>query len=449
LPGAIIAVVGAPNVGKSTLFNRLVGGRPAIVTRESGTTRDRQYEWVRDVPAPFLLVDTGGLSGGEDSPLAKGIDSQVEKALREASGVLLVVDCHAGITALDRGIASMLRRRSLSVLIVANKVDVPSHEPLAAEFFALGFGEPIPVSAAHGIGFERLVDEIEKLLGTTADTPALPSDPEAPAALRVALVGRPNVGKSSLLNRMLGEERYLVTDLPGTTRDAVDTLIRHEGRPYVLVDTAGMRRRGKVQAETESLAVERARANIRRSDVVVLVVDGSEELTAQDAHVAGYVQEAFRPLIVMVNKWDLLDDREESAKRWERVVRERLKFARTAPILLVSAKTGQRVHRIFDLVDQVYGAGGIQVSTGVLNRWLREVAGNDPSAPAVGRSVRLLYATQTGVHPPRFLFFCNDPRRIHFSLRRRLENALRERFAFGPSPVQLQFRSRRGRQEAR
>jgi GTP-binding protein len=256
-------------------------------------------------------------------------------------------------------------------------------------------------------------------------------------------VGRPNVGKSSLLNRLVGEERVLVSDVPGTTRDAVDTLLTLDDRRYRLIDTAGIRRRGRVQRRAERFSVARARSNIERCDVAVLVLDAAAGFAAQDAHIAGYIQKSFKPLVVAVNKWDLIERREEEAKRWMERVSERLRFVKRAPMVLISAKTGQRVVRVLDEVDRLYADGGRTVGTADLNRWLQQTAGPQLHAPSRGRSLRLYYATQTGVHPPSFLLFCNDARLVHFSFKRHLENSLRERFVFGGSPIRLTFRNRR------
>jgi GTP-binding protein len=438
----LIAIVGAPNVGKSTLFNRLVGRRSAIVTDEPGVTRDRLYGSVRGARRPFRVVDTGGLTPGLDLPFAREIEHQADLALREAAGVLHVVDARAGASALDRELAARFRRRGIPVRLVANKIDAPSLEPLVHELHVLGLGEPIAISAEHGEGIADLLDAVDAMLGPQAARP-----PEAEAdegkPVKVALVGRPNVGKSSILNRLLGEERVLVSEVPGTTRDSVDTLFRYRQRAYLLVDTAGIRRRGKVSKPAETLAVVLARRSIERADVVVLVVDGTEAFAAQDAHVAGYAVEARKPVVVAVNKWDLVTGREEAAAAWQDELRRRLRFVKEVPIVLVSARTGQRVLKILDHVDVVHEAAGRRVPTPELNRWLHEEAQGERTSPAGGRSVKLFYAAQTGVHPPRFVLFCNDARRVHFSLRRRLENRLRARFGFGAAPLHLQFRSRR------
>jgi GTP-binding protein len=431
-----VAIVGAPNVGKSTLFNRLVGTRRAIVTDEPGVTRDRLYGEVRDAARPFRLVDTGGLMPGEAVPLAREIDRQAAAALAEASVVLFLVDARAGATGLDEELAGMLLRRGCRVLLVANKVDSPRTDTRVAELHRLGCGVPLEISAEHGDGVAELVDALVESLPE--------SGPEAASdrCLGVAIVGRPNVGKSSLVNRLLGEERVLVSEQPGTTRDAVDTLLEIGERRYRLVDTAGLRRPGRVRHVVERFSAQRARQNIERCDVAVLVLDATDQLAAQDAHVAGYILDALKPMVVVVNKWDLVDAREAAVKGWEERIRFRLRFTHGAPLVFASAVTGQRVLKILDRVDEVHAAGGVRVPTQLLNRWLQThaVAGSRSDR---GPGLRVFYATQTGVHPPSFVLFCNHPERAHFSLRRHIENSLRESFGFGPAPIRLEFRGRR------
>jgi GTP-binding protein len=440
----LVAIVGAPNIGKSTLFNRLVGWRKAIVTDEPGVTRDRNYGEVTRGPVPFRVVDTGGLTPSTSAPFAREIEDQASEALNEAACVLFMVDARAGATAVDREVAAFLRRRSVPVLVVANKVDSPAQDDLIHELFELGLGQPYPVSAAHGRGVEELLEAVaERLEDGSSAAPPDPADETVPPPLRVAIVGRPNVGKSSILNHLLGEDRVLVSEIPGTTRDAIDTLLERDGMRFLLVDTAGMRRKGKVRLSAEASSVVLARRSMERADVVVLVLDGSRELAAQDAHIAGYAVDAHRPMVVAVNKWDLVDERERAAKDWSERIRHRLRFAKEVPIVLISAKTGQRVERLLDLAGKVHAAGGIRVPTPELNRWLQDVSRSERAAPARGRSIRLYYATQTGVHPPRFVLFCNEPRHVHFSLRRFLLNSLRQRFGFGPAPIKLEFRARR------
>jgi GTP-binding protein len=432
-----VAVVGRPNVGKSTLFNRLVGKRLAIVHDEPGVTRDRLYGVVRRENAHFRLVDTGGLTPSTEAPFAREIERQAEAALAEAALILFVADTRAGLTAVDREVAAWLRRRGAPVVVVGTKVETPAVELLAAELYELGLGEPILVSAEHGLGIDALLDAIVAKVGTGGEPAAT-----EPTAIRLAIVGRPNVGKSSIVNRLLGEERVVVSDVPGTTRDAIDTAFERDGRRYVIVDTAGLRRRGRERETAETLSVVIARRAIARADVVALVLDGTQSVAAQDAHIAGDVRDAGKPFLVVVNKWDVVEDREVRAKAWEAEVRERLRFAKEVPVIFVSALTGQRVAKVLERVDAVHAAAGIRVSTPELNRWLQEVAEDERAAPARGRSIRLRYVTQTGVHPPRFVLFCNDARHVHFSLRRHLENSLRERFGFGPAPIVLTFRSR-------
>jgi GTP-binding protein len=443
VPTPVVAIVGAPNVGKSTLFNRLVGMRRSIVTDEPGVTRDRVYGEVRDAEPPFRLVDTGGLAIRLEAPFDRGIEEQVLAALDEAAAVLFVIDVRAGISALDREIAQLLRRRDRPVIPVANKVDGPSIEPRVPDLFSLGLGDPVSVSAEHGLGVNDLLERLRGILGALPES-VVPED--RAHAVGIALVGRPNVGKSSLLNRVLGEDRVMVSEIPGTTRDVVDTVVERDDRRYRLLDTAGIRRRGRVNVTAEVLSVAVARNSIRRADVVVLVLDGSEELASQDAHIAGYAHEAARPLVMVVNKWDLVPDREEAAKRWRETIHDRLSFARHAPVVFTSALTGQRADKFLEHADLLYEKAGRRVPTPELNRWLEEVARKEQASPARGRSVKLLYATQVGVRPPSFVLFCNHPRRIHFSLRRFLENSLRERFEFDGAPLRLRFRKRSGKE---
>lgn len=439
----VVAIVGAPNVGKSTLFNRLLGQRRAIVTDEPGMTRDRLYGVVSDVLSPFRLVDTGGMTPGADAPFAAEIEQQAELAIAEAALVLFVVDVRAGPTALERDLVGRLRRRGVPLLLVANKADDDRTEVQSHELHGLGAGAPLAVSAEHGRGVDELLEAICAELAARGPQESLESDDED--WLSVTFVGRPNVGKSSIFNRLAGEERAVVSDVPGTTRDAVDTLLRIDDRRYRLIDTAGLRRPGKIDRGPERFSAQRARQNLERSDVAVLVIDAADGLAAQDIHIAGYALEASKPLVVAVNKWDCVEDRENAAKRWKEEIRQRLRFARHLPLVLVSAVTGQRIMKILDLADDVHRAAGIRVPTPELNRWLTGQDSGSTTAPPPRGQFRLYYATQTGVHPPTFLLFCNDPKRAHFSTRRRIENDLRERFGFGAVPIRLRFRGRRER----
>jgi GTP-binding protein len=437
----LVVIAGAPNVGKSTLFNRLVRRRTAIVTDEPGVTRDRMYGEVADAPRPFRVVDTGGLTPDGSAPFAEEIASQAETAMDEAACILLVVDARAGATAIDREVARLLRRRGLPILLVANKIDSPAVEGLVHDLFDLGLGEPAPVSAEHALGIEELLERIAGVIGEAGEEPD--GEVESSSPLSVAIVGRPNAGKSSLLNRFVGEERAMVSDIPGTTRDAVDTMLVLGERRYRLVDTAGIRRRGKSRLAAEKFSVVRARRNIERCDVAVLVLDAEAGFAAQDAHIAGFIADAYKPMVAVINKWDLIEGRESEAKRWEEEVRRKLKFIKQIPMILASAKSGQRVMKILDRIDAVHAEAGRQVPTPELNHWLREVARPKFDAVGKGRTLRVFYITQSGTHPPRFVIFCNDRRLVHFSFERRLKNSLRERFGFGGAPIRLDFRSRR------
>ena len=433
----LVAIVGAPNVGKSTLFNRLIGRRQAIVSDQPGVTRDRLHGEVPDVPRAFRIVDTGGLTLSSETPLAREIERQAHVALELAAVVLFLVDARAGATALDQELAAMLRRRGVSWLLVANKVDTETVETRVHELHALGLGAPVEISAEHGRGIDELLDLL------VARLPVATEDADERPRLNVAIVGRPNVGKSSIVNRLLGEERVLVNEHPGTTRDAVDTVLDVGERCYRLIDTAGLRRPGRIRHHVERFSALRARQNIGRCDVAVLILDATEELATQDARVAGYILDAFKPQVVVVNKWDLIEHRDAAAKRWEEEIRIRLKFTRGAPLVFASALTGQRVIRVLQCVDEVHVVAGIRVPTQALNRWIQSHPAAGPRGGAHQTGFRLLYATQTGTHPPSFLLFCNDPTRIQFSVRRRIENGLRESCGFGSVPLRLTFRGRR------
>ena len=446
----LVAIVGAPNIGKSTLFNRLVGWRKAIVTNEPGVTRDRNYGVVRDERYPFRLVDTGGLTPSTAAPFSSEIMEQAEAAIDEAACVVFLVDARTGATAVDHEVASWLRRKGKPIVLVANKTDTPSKDDLAHDLYDLGLGEAIPVSAAHGRGIDLLLEAVEERIGPEAGFP--PRDEKdidnddlsgTEPLIRVAIVGRPNVGKSSVLNRLLGEDRVMVSDVPGTTRDSIDTELIRKGRTYRVIDTAGIRRKGRVKLSAEASSVVLARKSMERADVAILVLDGSEPFTAQDAHIAGYARDALKPTAILVNKWDLVGEREQAAKDWTEEIRYKLRFTKEVPILFGSALTGQRIVNLLELAATLYAQAGIRIPTSELNRWVQDVAKMERAAPARGRSIRLFYGTQTGSHPPSIVLFCNDPRHVHFSFERFLRNNLRERFGFGAAPVRLRFKGRR------
>jgi GTP-binding protein len=431
----VVAVVGRPNVGKSTVFNRLVGARRAIVEDIPGTTRDRLYGEAEHRDRAFIVVDTGGLEPDASEGYSALIRRQVEAALREADVLLFVVDATTGVTGTDRDISEVLRRAHLPVILVVNKVDNEARAEAAVEFYELGLGEPMPISAYHGLGLREVLDRLHELL------PEWPAQAEVDA-LRLAVVGRPNVGKSALVNAILGQDRVIVSEEAGTTRDAVDTPFIYRDRPLVLIDTAGIRRRGRVERGVEKYSVMRARQAIERCDVAVLVLDAGAKLAAQDLHVAGYVADAVKGMIVAVNKWDLLEDSEENRDAFARRILRRLRFTPWAPLAFVSAKTGLNINGLLDLAVEIGETRSLRIPTAQVNAALREaVAANPPSSPG-RRPLRIKYGTQASVRPPTFVFFTNDASLIHFSYRRYLENALRKRFGFEGTAIKLEFRSR-------
>jgi len=433
----VVAIVGRPNVGKSTLFNRLIGGRQAIVSEVSGTTRDRLYGEAQMGRLSFAVIDTGGLVPGADEGYPALIRLQVETAVTEADVILFLVDAVSGVMPLDEEIAHLLRRTDKAVLLLANKADNDARREAAAEFYSLAIGDPIPVSAYHGIGLGDLRERLEALLP--------PAEAEAPAeALGLAIVGRPNVGKSALVNAILGQERVLVSAEPGTTRDAVDTRLEYEGKRLLLIDTAGIRRRGRIARGIEKYSVMRAEQALTRADIGLLVLDAPEGVAAQDLHIAGYVADAHKGLIVVANKWDLMDDTEESREAFARPALRRLRFAPWAPLAFVSAKTGLNVDGLLDLALEVSDSRFLRVPTGELNTVVQKaVAEHRP--PSKGRRwLRILYVTQAEANPPTFVFFVSDASLLHFSCRRYLENALRRAFGFEGTAIRLTFRSRGG-----
>ena len=433
----MVAIVGRPNVGKSSLFNRMVAERIAIVADEPGTTRDRVTAYVTRDDRTLALIDTGGLILGEEQGMTGAIRDQVAVALSEADVLLFVVDVDAGLLPADEEVADLLRRVSKPVVLIANKADNLQRERLAAEFYELGIGEPIIVSAHHGRGLNEMWD------GIMAALPDVEAPPPAPqGSIPVAIVGRPNVGKSSLVNAILGQDRAMVQDEPGTTRDALDTLFEYENRKYLLIDTAGMRRRGHIERGVEKFSVARAMQAIERADVAVLVVDATEYLTAQDLHVAGFVQQAYKGLVLVINKWDLAQEDEIDRAEVEQLVRARLKFFPSMPILFTSALRGRGVRAVLDAVARIQMERMTRVTTGQLNRVLIDALAAHPPPSSGRRRLQIYYATQAEVNPPTFVFFCNDPTLIHFSYRRYLENALRKRFGFEGTSIRLVFRGR-------
>src|SRR5437867_2084864 len=436
IPIPKIALVGRPNVGKSTLFNRICGRRKAITDRKPGSTRDRNYAQASWQGAGFELIDTGGLLLETDDPLLGPAARQAERAIDEADLVLLVVDGRAGRMPDDGAIAARLRRSGKKVVVAVNKLEGPGDG--TEEFARLGFDRVMALSAEHGQGVGDLLDAALEELPRVGP----PEDETGP--LRIAIVGRPNVGKSSLLNRFLGSERAVVSPIPGTTRDAVDSLLERAGKRYLFVDTAGIRRVRHLDENVDHVSVVQARRSLERADVALLILDAAEGLRDMDATIAGYVQEAGRPVVVVVNKWDLAGDRKLKQRAFEQAVRDRLKFLAWAPVLFVSAKTGKGLGAMLAAAERAHAASRTRVPTGPLNRLLgRATAAHAPKAAKGSSAVKLLFATQIGVDPPTFVLSINHPVDLHFSYKRYLENQLRAEFGFGGTPIVLKVRGRR------
>jgi GTP-binding protein len=469
-----VVIVGRPNVGKSTLFNRLTGTRRSIVTDEPGITRDRIYGTAEWRGRAFEVVDTGGIVPEEKAEIPREVLRQAEMAIAAATQLVLVVDARAGLTPLDAELARRLRRTGRPLVVAANKVDHAGQEGLAAPFHALGV--PVfPISAEHGLGVDALLDAITERFPVAAATEA------AEAVVNIAIIGRPNVGKSTLLNRLVGAERAIVSAEPGTTRDAVDTVVVRGQRRYRFIDTAGIRRKAKTKLLAERLSVMMARRHLERADVALLVADAAQGVTSQDAAIAGYAEQSGCSVILVLNKWDLALEQARQARadsgraprpqdveeaelleEYTRLVRAKLKFLDYAPVVFVSARTGERVSRLYPLIDEVAEARRRRIPTAELNRWLREVDLERGSAPA-GRAAKILYMTQASVAPPVFVLFASragtrragtaasGAGRLHFSFARFLENRLRERFPFPGTPIRFLLRTRppRTRRESR
>lgn len=438
----IVAIVGRPNVGKSALFNRLIGERVAIVEDEPGTTRDRVYGTTDWRGMEFTLVDTGGLQDEEEieastvAEIARRTRDQARSAIAEADVIVFMVDSKSGLTAGDHEVADLLRRTDKPTILGANKADNLERRDSVYEFYELGLGEPIALSALHGTGSGDLLDAIvEALPHSEEDEPEF----EGP---NIAIVGRPNVGKSRLVNALLGQERAIVSDVPGTTRDSLDTHLEWNGRPVTLVDTAGIRRRGRVETGIEQYSVLRSMRAIDRSDVVLMVVDATEPFTAQDLHIAGYVEEQKKGIVVVVNKWDLIEKDTYTMDEYRAIAAKELVFVPYAPVAFISAKYGQRVHQVLDLALEVVKERKKRIPTSALNKMLREAVANHPPSSKSGKPIKFFYGTQVDIEPPTFVFFCSDPKAIHFSYRRYIENQLREQFAFIGTPIRISFRGR-------
>lgn len=441
MPKPIVAIVGRPNVGKSMLFNRIVGSRIAIVEDMPGVTRDRLYQDAEWQGREFTLVDTGGLDFAEDV-ITSQIRKQAELAMREADAVIFVVDARAGLTTTDEEVAKVLRLTDKPVLLAANKVEqfdlakIPYYD-----FYRLGLGDPIPISAAEGLNTGDLLDELVKLL------PEQEEDPYPPDTIRIAVIGRPNVGKSSLVNAILGEERVIVSNIPGTTRDAIDSPFERNGKSYVIVDTAGMRRRSRIDLPAERYSVVRALRAIDRCDVALMLLDATEGVTEQDKRIVGYAHEKGKAIILVVNKWDLIEKDNKTMNKFEKKIREELSFLSYAPTLYISALTKQRVPKVLEMVDFVAEQASRRIPTADLNNLIREATQATPPPGDKHKKLKIFYATQGGVKPPTFILFVNEPELMHFSYERYLENQLRENYGFEGTPIRIFPRKREGKEQ--
>jgi GTPase len=441
VPRPIVALVGRPNTGKSTLFNRLIGRRKAIVDSEPGLTRDRLYGVAEWRGRELTVVDTAGLQLSGDDSSAAAIEAQTRAAIEEAQVIVFLVDIRGGLTPIDRDIAAMLRRSGRPVVLAANKADDPRSLYLLHEVLELGFPDVVKVSGQHGIGADDLLDAVEAVL-----PPPEPSEDGEEAVARLAIMGRPNVGKSSLLNRLLGDDRAVVSEVPGTTRDPIDTDILFDGLPVVLVDTAGIRRRSSARDHLERVSLLRGIKAMERSDVVLLVLDGSEGVLAQDQHVASYALEAGRGLVLVVNKVDLLDRPGRQAAVWTRELRSDFRFVAHAPVVPISALTGEGIGRVLPAALEVVGQRRVRVPTNELNRVLREAfLQRPPPSNSRGRRLSLKYATQASSDTPTFVLFVNDESLLTQPYRRYLQNRLRDHFGFSGNPIRVFARSSQGR----
>lgn len=432
----VVCIVGRPNVGKSTLFNRIVGRRIAITEDTPGVTRDRIYAEAEWLNKHFTLIDTGGLEPESEDIFHKNIRKQVEVAIDTADVILFVVDGLQGVTPVDRDIANMLRLVDKKVILVCNKIDSKNRFDNIFEFYELGMGNPIPVSAEQGLGIGDLMDEVIKHFPEDKDTEY---DEDL---IRVAVIGKPNVGKSSLINRILGEERVIVTDIPGTTRDAIDTYFTYNDNRYVFIDTAGLRRKRSINEDIERYSVIRTLSAIDRSNICIMVIDGTVGVTEQDTKIAGYAHDNGKAMIIAVNKWDIVEKDHNTYLKMERDIREKMSFASYAPIVFISAKTGKRIDKLFETLEAVNNNYNLRISTGVLNDIINEaVLMNQPPSDK-GERLKIYYGTQVSVRPPKFVIFVNKKKFVHFSYERYLENQIRQNFGFDGTPIRFEFKEK-------
>jgi GTP-binding protein len=433
----IVAIVGRPNVGKSTIFNRIVGDRLAIVEDKAGSTRDRLYGTSEWNGKPFNIIDTGGIEVNNDDDILRSVRMQAELAIDESDVIIFMVDVKAGITPADLDVSQILFRARKPVILAVNKVDNMALQEEIYEFYGLGFGEPIAISGAHAIGigdlleaaFNHFPEEVEEIIDEDV--------------IRIALIGRPNVGKSSLVNAILGEDRVIVSEIAGTTRDAIDTPFEKDGQKYVLIDTAGMRKRGKVYENLEKYSVMRALKAIERADVALVVINGEEGIIDQDKHIAGYAHDAGKASMFVINKWDVVEKDDKTMQHFSQTIRDHFLYMSYAPMLFVSAKTKQRLNKLLPIVNEIADHNSVRVQTHVLNDVISDAVAITPPPTSNGKRLRVKYVTQVAVKPPTIVVFVNDRELMHFSYERYLENKLRAAFDFSGTPIRLFTRSKR------
>ena len=434
----IVAIVGRPNVGKSTLFNIFANSRISIVEDTPSVTRDRLYADTEWLDNEFMMVDTGGIEIMNTDKIAVSIRQQAQIAIAEADVILFVCDARAGITHEDAEVAKMLRQSKKPIVLAINKADSPKQEMEIFEFYNLGIGEPIPVSAANHLGLGDLLDAVVEKFPETSAYGEDGNEDE----IKVALIGRPNVGKSSIFNTLVGEERSIVSDVAGTTRDAIDTPVIREGQKFLFIDTAGMRRKARIDEPIEKYSIIRSLRAVDRSDVVLMVIDAIDGITEQDKKIAGYAHEAGKGIVLVVNKWDLYDKDNTSTLRYTENLRRELVFMQYAPVVFVSAMTKQRIHRLPEVIHYVAEQNAMRISTSVLNQVVEDAIAINPPPTEKGQRLKILYATQVKIKPPTFVIFVNEPEIMHFSYQRYLENKLREAFGFEGTPLQMIIRGK-------
>ncbi|HWI48341.1 MAG TPA: ribosome biogenesis GTPase Der [Rummeliibacillus sp.] len=431
----IVAIVGRPNVGKSTIFNRIVGERVSIVEDIPGVTRDRIYSSADWLTHEFNIIDTGGIDIG-DEPFLDQIRSQAEIAMDEADVIILMVNGREGVTLADEHVAKILYKTKKPVVLAVNKIDNPDMRDMIYDFYSLGFGDPFPISGSHGLGLGDLLDEVAKHF------PKEDEEQYDENVIKFSLIGRPNVGKSSLVNAFLGDNRVIVSDVAGTTRDAIDSNYEYDGQEYVIIDTAGMRKEGKVYESTEKYSVLRALRAIERSDVVLVILNGEEGIQEQDKKIAGYAHQAGKAVIIVMNKWDVVEKDEKTMNEKTKEIREQFQFLDYAPIVFVSAKTKKRVHSLLPVINRVSENHAMRIQSSILNEVISDAVARNPAPTDKGRRLRIYYVTQVAIKPPTFVVFVNDPELMHFTYERFLLNRIRETFDFEGTPIKLITRAR-------